>query len=68
MVQGVTMGYSEPKKAICRRTGEVVGTLQSDNIKINGKPCVVYFDSRVSHTITLGKVVFDDKFRLEDCK
>ena len=68
MVQGVTMGYSEPKKVICRRTGEVVGTLQSDNIKINGKPCVIYFDSRVSHTITLGKVVFDDKFRLEDCR
>lgn len=68
MVQGVTMGYSEPKKVICRRTGEVVGTLQSDNIKINGKPCVVYFDSRVSHTIALGKVVFDDKFRLEDCR
>ena len=68
MVQGVTMGYSEPKKVICRRTGEVVGTLQSNNIKINGKPCVVYFDSRVSHTITLGKVVFDDKFRLEDCR
>ena len=68
MVQGVTMGYSEPKKVVCRRTGEVVGTLQSDNIKINGKPCVVYFDSRVSHTITLGKVVFEDKFRLEDCR
>ena len=68
MVQGVTMGYSEPKKVICRRTGDTVGTLQSDNIKINGKPCVVYFDSRVSHTITLGKVVFDTKFRLEDCR
>jgi hypothetical protein len=62
------MGYSEPKKVICRSTGVVVGTLQSDNIKINGKPCVVYFDSRVSHTITLGKVVFDVKFRLEDCR
>ena len=62
------MGYSEPKKVICRSTGVTIGTLQSDNIKINGKPCVVYFDSIVSHTITLGKVVFDVKFRLEDCR
>lgn len=62
------MGYSETKKVICRSTGVTIGTLQSDNIKINGKPCVVYFDSRVSYTITLGKVVFDVKFRLEDCK
>ena len=41
MVQGVTMGYSEPKKVICRRTGEVVGSNYVP-AKLNGqKRCAV---------------------------
>lgn len=42
MVQGVTMGYSEPKKVICRRTGEVVGSNYVPR-KLNGQKGVQFY-------------------------
>ena len=62
------MGYSEPRIVICRRTGEVVGTLQTANIKHKGIASVVYWDKRCNQTEVIAKAIFDVNFRIEDCK
>ena len=66
--KGVTMGYSEPKKVICRRTGEVIGSNYVPR-KIDGKKKGVQFYSfRTKQTERMSKDKFDLIYRVEDCK
>lgn len=67
MVQGVTMGYSEPKKVICRRTGEVVGSNYVPR-KIDGQKGVQFYGLRTKQTERMSKDKFDLMYRVEDCK
>ena len=67
MVQGVTMGYSEPKKVICRRTGEVVGSNYVP-VKLNGQKGVQFYSLRTKQTERMNKEKFDLIYRVEDCK
>ena len=67
MVQGVTMGYSEPKKVICRSTGEVVGSNYVP-VKINGQKGVRFYSLRSMQTERMSKEKFDLIYRVEDCK
>ena len=67
MVQGVTMGYSETKKVICRRTGEVVGSNYVP-VKINGPKGVQFYSLRTTQTERMSKAELDLIYRVEDCK
>ena len=67
MVQGVTMGYSEPKKVICRRTGEVIGSNYVPR-KIDGKKGAQFYCLRSKQTKRMSKAEFDLIYRVEDCK
>lgn len=67
MVQGVTMGYSEPKKVICRSTGVVVGSNYVPR-KLNGKKGVQFYCLRSKQTKRMSKAEFDLIYRVEDCK
>ena len=67
MVQGVTMGYSEPKKVICRSTGEVVGSNYVPR-KIDGQKGVQFYRLRTKQTERMSKDKFDLMYRVEDCK
>ena len=67
MVQGVTMGYSEPKKVICRSTGDTVGSNYVP-VKINGQKGVRFYSLRTKQTERMSKAEFDLIYRVEDCK
>ena len=61
------MGYSEPKKVICRRTGETVGSNYVP-VKINGQKGVQFYCLRSMQTERMSKDKFDLMYRLEECK
>ena len=61
------MGYSEPKKVICRSTGEVVGS-NYVSVKINGQKVVQFYSLRTKQTGRMSKDKFDLIYRIEDCK
>ena len=61
------MGYSEPKKVICRSTGEVVGSNYVPR-KLNGKKGVQFYCLRTKQTERMSKAEFDLIYRVEDCK
>ena len=61
------MSYSEPKKVICRRTGDVVGSNYLA-IKINGQKGVQFYSLRTKQTERMSKDKFDLIYRVEDCK
>ena len=61
------MGYSEPKKVICRRTGEVVGS-NYVQVKLNGQKGVQFYSLRTKQTERMSKEKFDLIYRVEDCK
>ena len=61
------MGYSEPKKVICRSTGEVVGSNYVP-VKINGQKGVQFYSLRSMQTERMSKEKFDLIYRVEDCK
>lgn len=61
------MGYSEPKKVICRRTGEVVGSNYVP-VKLNGQKGVQFYSLRTNYPERMNKEKFDLIYRVEDCK
>lgn len=61
------MGYSEPKKVICRRTGLVVGSNYLP-VKLNGQKGVQFYSLRTKQTERMSKDKFDLMYRVEDCK
>ena len=61
------MGYSEPKKVICRRTGEVVGSNYVP-VKLSGQKGVQFYSLRSMQTERMSKDKFDLMYRVEDCK
>ena len=61
------MGYSEPKKVVCRGTGEVVGSNYVPR-KLNGKKGVQFYCLRTRQTERMSKDKFDSIYRVEDCK
>ena len=61
------MGYSEPKKVICRSTGEVVGSNYVQR-KLNGQKGVQFYSLRSMQTKRMNKEKFDLIYRVEDCK
>ena len=61
------MGYSEPKKVICRSTGEVVGSNYVP-VKTNGQKGVQFYSLRTKQTERMSKDKFDLIYRVEDCK
>ena len=61
------MGYSEPKKVICRSTGEVVGSNYVP-VKLNGQKGVQFYSLRSMQTKRMSKENFDLIYRTEDCK
>ena len=61
------MGYSEPKKVICRSTGLVVGSNYVP-VKLNGQKGVQFYSLRTKQTERIGKDKFDLMYRVEDCK
>ena len=61
------MGYSEPKKVICRSTGVVVGSNYVPR-KLNGKKGVQFYSLRTKQTERMNKEKFDLIYRAEDCK
>ena len=61
------MGYSEPKKVICRSTGEVVGSNYVP-VKLNGKKGVQFYSLQTKQTERMSKDKFDLMYRVEDCK
>ena len=61
------MSYSEPKKVICRSTGEVVGS-NYVLVKINGQKGVRFYSLRTKQTERISKEKFDLIYRVEDCK
>ena len=61
------MGYSEPKKVICRSTGEVAGSNYVP-VKINGQKGVQFYSLRTKQTERMNKEKFDLIYRIEDCK
>ena len=61
------MGYSEPKKVICRSTGAVVGSNYVP-VKTNGKKGVQFYCLRSKQTERMSKDKFDLIYRVEDCK
>ena len=67
MVQGVTMGYSEPKKVICRSTGVVVGSNYVPR-KLNGQKGVQFYCLRSKQTERMNNEKFALISRVEDCK
>ena len=67
MVQGVTMGYSEPRIVICRKTGVTVGSNYVPR-KYNGQKGVQFYCLRSMQTKRMSKENFDLIYRTEDCK
>ena len=61
------MGYSEPKKVICRSTGDTVGSNYVP-VKINGQKGVQFYCLRSMQTKRMSKEKFDLIYRVEDCK
>lgn len=61
------MGYSEPKKVICRSAGEVVGSNYVP-VKLNGQKGVQFYSLRTKQTERMSKDKFDLMYRVEDCK
>ena len=61
------MGYSEPKKVICRRAGETVGSNYVP-VKLNGEKGVQFYSLRTKQTGRMNKDKFDLIYRVEDCK
>ena len=61
------MGYSEPKKVICRSTGVVVGS-NYVQVKTNGQKGVQFYCLRSMQTKRMSKAEFDLIYRVEDCK
>ena len=61
------MGYSEPKKVICRRTGETVGSNYVPR-KLNGQKGVQFYSLQTKQTERMSKAEFDLIYRVEDCK
>lgn len=61
------MGYSEPKKVICRTTGEVVGS-NYVLVKLNSQKGVQFYSLRTKQTERMSKEKFDLIYRVEDCK
>ena len=61
------MGYSEPKKVICRSTGDTVGSNYVP-VKINGEKGVQFYCLRSMQTKRMSKENFDLIYRVEDCK
>ena len=61
------MGYSEPKKVICRSTGDTVGSNYVP-VKINGEKGVQFYCLRSMQTKRMSKEKFDLIYRVEDCK
>ena len=61
------MGYSEPKKVICRSTGGVVGSNYLA-IKTNGEKGVQFYCLRSMQTKRMSKENFDLMYRVEECK
>ena len=61
------MGYSEPKKVICRSTSEVVGSNYVP-VKTNGQKGVQFYSLRTKQTERMNKENFDLIYRVEDCK
>ena len=60
------MGYSEPKKVICRKTGEVVGSNYVP-VKLNGQKGVQFYSLRSMQTKRMSKAEIDLIYRVEDC-
>ena len=60
------MGYSEPKKVICRSTGEVVGSNYVP-VKLNGQKGVQFYCFRTQQTERMNNDKFDLIYRVEDC-
>ena len=61
------MGYSEPKKVICRSTGDTVGSNYVP-VKINGQKGVQFYSLLTKQTKRMNKAEFDLIYRVEDCK
>lgn len=61
------MGYSEPKKVICRSTGDVVGS-NYVLVKLNSEKGVQFYSLRSMQTKRMSKEKFDLIYRVEDCK
>ena len=61
------MGYSEPKKVICRRTGETVGSNYVPR-KLNGQKGVQFYSLHSKQTKRMSKAEFDLIYRVEYCK
>ena len=61
------MGYSEPKKVICRSTGLVVGS-NYVLVKLNSEKGVQFYCLRSMQTKRMSKENFDLIYRTEDCK
>ena len=61
------MGYSEPKKVICRRTGDTVGSNYVP-VKLNGQKGVQFYSLRTKQTKRMSKAEFDLIYRVEDCR
>lgn len=61
------MGYSEPKKVICRSTGDTVGSNYVPR-KLNGQKSVQFYSLRTKQTERMNKEKFDLIYRVEDCK
>ena len=61
------MGYSEPKKVICRMTGEVVGSNYVPR-KLNCQKGAQFYCLRTKQTERMSKDKFDLMYRVEDCK
>ena len=61
------MGYSEPKKVICRSTGDTVGSNYVP-VKLTGQKGVQFYCLRSKQTKRMSKAEFDLIYRVEDCK
>ena len=61
------MTYSEPKKVICRSTGEVAGSNYVP-VKTSGQKGVQFYCLRSMQTKRMSKAEFDLIYRVEDCK
>lgn len=61
------MGYSEPKKVICRSTGEVMGSNYVP-VKLSGQNGVQFYSLRTKQTERMSKDKFDLMYRVENCK
>ena len=61
------MGYSEPKKVICRSTGNTVGSNYVPR-KLNGQKGVQFYSLQTKQTKRMSKAEFDLIYRVEDCK